>query len=118
MIPAAGGRARPARAAGWLAAGCAAFAALLALTCLASVAAVANRPAAQAAVFKPIVVRAGPLGVSLAVSGTADCPPEIVECSVPARPGAVYGSVWFSIATRGPTGVSLAFKPLLRLRLR
>lgn len=106
------------RTAGWLAGGCAAFCALLALACLASVAAVANQPAAQAAVFKPIVLRAGNFGLSLSVSGTPDCPPEVVDCAVPVMPGQVYGSVWFSIATHEQNTVSLSYKPLLRWRLR
>ena len=115
----AGEQARPGRAAGWLALGCAGFVVALALTCLAGVAVVANQPAStQATLFKPIVLRAGNFGLSATVSGTPDCPPEIVDCAVPAMPGQIYASVWFSYRTISAAGINLAYKPLLRLRLR
>jgi hypothetical protein len=108
----AGGAARQ------LALGCAAAGTLLALACLAGAALLSARPPAQAALFQPIVVHAGSFGLSLAVSGTPDCPPEIVDCSVSPQPDRLYGSLWFWVTTRNPTGVTSSFKPLLRLRLR
>ena len=116
-------RARPApvgaaRVAGWLAVGCAGFVVLLALACLGSTAAVANQPGSQALLFQPIVLHAGNFGLSAWVSGTADCPPEIVDCHVPLMPGQMYASVWYSFRTVSPTGINFSFKPLLRLRLR
>ncbi len=110
--------AQPAVLALRLAAGAAAFCVLLALVCVASVAWVANRPSTQTAVFQPIVVHLGNFGLSAAVSGTPDCPPEIQDCSVPPQPDRLYGSVWYWITTRNPTGVTSSFKPLLRFRLR
>jgi hypothetical protein len=104
--------------AGWLAAGCAGFVMLLALVCLGSAALAASQPAGQALLFKPFVLRAGDFGLSAAVSGTPDCPPEIVDCSVPIMPGQMYASLWFSIRTIRAGTVTLAYRPLLRLRLR
>ena len=78
-----------------LALGCAAAGTLLALVCLAGAALLAARPPAQAALFQPIVIHAGSLGLALAVSGTPDCPPQFVDCAVPPQPDRLYGSLWF-----------------------
>jgi hypothetical protein len=99
-------------------AGCAAAGALLALVCLAGAALLAARPPAAGTLFQPLVVRVGNFGLSLAVSGTPDCPPQIVDCAVPPQPDRLYGSLWFWVTTRNPTGITSSFKPLLRLRLR
>ena len=101
-----------------LAAGCAAVGVGLALACLGSVAWVAWQPSAQTIIFQPIELHLGNLGLSLAVSGTPDCPPEIEDCSVPPQPDRLYGSIWYWVTSRNQTGVTSSFKPPLRLRLR
>jgi len=112
----------PARAGGGarrpVVAGCAGAGALLALVCLAGAALLSIQPPAPVALFQPLVIQAGSYGLSLAVSGTPDCPPQIVDCSVPPQPNRLYGSLWFWVTTRNPTGITSSFKPLLRLRLR
>ena len=113
--PRAGGAGGEARK---LALGCAAAATLLALACLAGAALLAARPPSQAAQFQPIVIQAGSFGLSLAVSGTADCPPPVVDCRVPPQPDRLYGSIWFWVTSRNATGVTSSFRPLLRMRLR
>ena len=96
-LPRAGGAGGEARK---LALGCAAASTLL----------------AQAALFQPIIVHAGSFGLSLAVSGTPDCPPPVVDCRVPPQPDRLYGSIWFWVPSRNATGVTSSFRPLLRLR--
>ena len=108
----AGGEARH------LALGCAAAGTLLALACLLGAALVAARPPSQAALLQPIVVHAGSFSLSLAFSGTPDCPPPIVDCRVPPQPDRLYGSIWFWVTNRNSTGIISSFKPLLRMRLR
>ncbi len=114
-LPRAGGAGGEARK---LALGCAAAGTLLALACLAGAAVWAARPPAQAALFQPIIIHAGSFGLSLAVSGTRDCPPPVVDCRVPPQPDRLYGSIWFWVTSRNPTGVTSSFRPLVRMRLR
>lgn len=91
---------------------------IVALACLAGATLRAMLPPTPAIMFQPVVFRAGSFGVSMAVSGTPDCPPEIVDCSVPPQPNRLYGSVWFWVTGHNQTGVTSSFTPLLRLRLR
>lgn len=92
--------------------------ALAALACLGSLALATTRGPLYQSSFRPIILHAANVGLSIAITNNPDCPPMLLGCMILPQPNRSFLSIWFSVTTRDRGGFTISFRPLLKIRLR